>query len=267
MALRALVSSPAFQGGGGEGASRLVIARPEAEANTPEAWALGKRIVSLVGSVVEVEQAAVGATQLPPKRQAEVPALTPHKALKVSTSSTTQWVVEAQAAIQHGAASARADLKEPVAQGEVAEAALTQAGEEAPMPCEAEAHESDGAEAPSVVEATKAEAEAAKTSEAEAMEVRAFGTTEVGVAEAGAPRTTEAEVVERALAVVSSHYTSVDLEAVSDGYVLAENDEEADEEVAKLMKVAKGLGTALVKLFEEEVVPPTPSIDAGDPEP
>ncbi|XP_066369411.1 uncharacterized protein [Miscanthus floridulus] len=73
--------------------------------------------------------------------------------------------------------------------------------------------------------------------------------------------------VKRALAVVASHYVGVDLEVVSDGYVLAEDDEEADEEVAKLTEAAEGPGTALAKLFEEEVVPPTPSADAGDPEP
>ena len=72
--------------------------------------------------------------------------------------------------------------------------------------------------------------------------------------------------IKRALAVVASHYTGVDLEAISDGYVLAEDDEEADEEVMKLEEVAKAPGTALASLFEEEVVPPTPSIDAGDPE-
>ena len=73
--------------------------------------------------------------------------------------------------------------------------------------------------------------------------------------------------VKRALAVVSSHYVGVNLEAVSDGYVLAEDDEEADEEVTKLMEAAEAPGTALASLFEEEVVPPTPSTDAGDPEP
>ena len=41
--------------------------------------------------------------------------MAPCKALKVSTSSATRWVVEAQATIQRGAASARADPKEPVA--------------------------------------------------------------------------------------------------------------------------------------------------------
>ena len=72
--------------------------------------------------------------------------------------------------------------------------------------------------------------------------------------------------VKRALAIVSSHYAGVDLEAVSDGYVLPEDDEEADEEVVKLMEAAEGPGTTLAKLFEEEVVPPTPSADVGDPE-
>ena len=73
--------------------------------------------------------------------------------------------------------------------------------------------------------------------------------------------------VKRALAVVSSHYAGIDLEAIYDGYVLAEDDEEADEEVTKLMEAAEAPGTALASLFEEEVVPPTPTADAGDPEP
>jgi len=33
------------------------------------------------------------------------------------------------------------------------------------------------------------------------------------------------------------------------------------------MEVAEGPGTALAKLFEEEVVPPMPTTDAGDAEP
>ena len=73
--------------------------------------------------------------------------------------------------------------------------------------------------------------------------------------------------IKRALAVVASHYSGVDLEAVSDGYVLPEDDEEADEEVDKLMEAVEGPGTALASLFEEEVVPPAPAADAGDPEP
>ena len=72
--------------------------------------------------------------------------------------------------------------------------------------------------------------------------------------------------IKRALAVVSSHY-AVNLEAVSDGYILPDDDEEADEEVTKLMEAAEVPGAALASLFKEEVVPPTPAVDAGDPEP
>ena len=57
--------------------------------------------------------------------------------------------------------------------------------------------------------------------------------------------------VKRALAIVSSHY-AVNLEAVSDGYVLPEDDEEADAEVVKLMEAVEVPGTALASLFEEE---------------
>ena len=76
-------------------------------------------------------------------------------------------MVDAQAALQRGAVSARADPKEPVAQGEATEAATEQAGEEAPS-----------------------------TSEAEVAEARA---SEVKVVDAGAPSTTEAEVAEAGL--------------------------------------------------------------------
>ena len=47
---------------------------------------------------------------------------------------------------------------------------------------------------------------------------------------------------------------------------MAKDDEEAEEEVMKLEEAAEAPGTALASLFEEEVVPPTPSADAGDPE-
>ena len=72
--------------------------------------------------------------------------------------------------------------------------------------------------------------------------------------------------VKRALAVVSSHY-AVNLEAISNGYILPNDDEEADEEVTKLMEAAEAPGAALASLFEEEVVPPAPTADARDPEP
>ena len=72
--------------------------------------------------------------------------------------------------------------------------------------------------------------------------------------------------VKRALAIISSHYVGVDLLAISDGYVLPDDDEEADAAVMKLMEAAEGPGAALATVFEEEVVPPLPSADAGGPE-
>ena len=104
-----------------------------------------------------------------------MPALAPRKALKVSASSTAQRAVEAQAAVQRGAASAGADLEEPVAQGEATGAATEQAEEEEPTPRIVEAHVSDGAGAPSVAEATEVEVEALRTSEAEATGARPLG--------------------------------------------------------------------------------------------
>ncbi|XP_066361399.1 uncharacterized protein [Miscanthus floridulus] len=98
--------------------------------------------------------------------------------------------------MQRGAASARADPKELVAQGEATEAAMKRAGEEAPTPRKARALESGEAEAPSIAEATEGEAEAPRTSEAEVAEARASRASEAKVADAEAPRTTEAEVVE-----------------------------------------------------------------------
>ena len=73
--------------------------------------------------------------------------------------------------------------------------------------------------------------------------------------------------VKRALAVITSHYVGVDLQAISDGYALPDDDEEADEAVMKLMEAAEGPGAMLAGLFKEEVVPPPPSADAGDPAP
>ncbi|XP_066347856.1 uncharacterized protein [Miscanthus floridulus] len=245
----------ASPGGGGEDALRLAIARPGAEADTPEIWASGKRAVSPMGSTAEVEQATARATQPPPqrvkgasesdegrpvpadtgavllpppppllrtrdavwklfrKRQAETPAPAPRKALKVSTSSTARWVVDAQAALRRGAASARADPKEPVAQGEATEAAMKQAGEEAPTPREVRAVESGEAEAPSIAEATEGEVEAPRTSEAEVAEAGASRASEAEVADAGAPRTTEAEVAEAGLGAAEPAAQDAETEA------------------------------------------------------
>ena len=47
---------------------------------------------------------------------------------------------------------------------------------------------------------------------------------------------------------------------------MAEDDEDVEEEVMKLEEAAESPGLALASLFEEEVVPPTPFADAGDPE-
>ena len=54
--------------------------------------------------------------------------------------------------------------------------------------------------------------------------------------------------IKRALAIVSSHY-AVNLEAVSDGYVLPDDDKEADAEVARLMEAAEVLGDLLISLL------------------
>ena len=63
----ALASSPALPGGGGGADLGSAIARSGAEADTPEARALGKHAVSPVGSAAAVEQVAVEMTQLPPQ--------------------------------------------------------------------------------------------------------------------------------------------------------------------------------------------------------
>ncbi|XP_066396519.1 uncharacterized protein [Miscanthus floridulus] len=73
--------------------------------------------------------------------------------------------------------------------------------------------------------------------------------------------------VKRALAVIASHYVGVNLQAISDGYVLLDDDDEANEVVTKLLEAAEGPGTTLATLFEEEVVPPPPSADARSVEP
>jgi len=72
--------------------------------------------------------------------------------------------------------------------------------------------------------------------------------------------------VKRALAVVSSHY-ALNLEAVSEGYALPDegNDDQAEEEVQKLLEVAEGPGRALAQLFEDEVIPVPPSDEEVTP--
>ncbi|XP_066384739.1 uncharacterized protein [Miscanthus floridulus] len=221
-------SSPAPPGGGGEVDPGPAVARSGAEADTPEARALGKRAVSPVGSAVVVEQVVVEATPpplqrtegapgstedrpapmdteatpLPPppplqmrliflsrKRPADNLPLAPLKALKASPSSSAHWVAEAQAAIHCGTASARVDLKEPATQGGAAEVAPTPTTEGSLPSYGGEAHELDGAGVPLV-------AEAPGVSKAEAMEDRAPKATETTVAAAGVSASSEAMMVE-----------------------------------------------------------------------
>ena len=66
VAPRASASSPAPPGRGGEADPGPAVARSGAEADTPEARALGKCAVSPVGSAAVVEQVAVEATPPPP---------------------------------------------------------------------------------------------------------------------------------------------------------------------------------------------------------
>ena len=131
----------------------------------------------------------------------------------MSTSSTAQWGVEAQATIQRGAASAMADLKEPVAQGEATDAATKQAGEEAPMPREVKALEPGEVKAPSIAKATEGEVDAPRTSEAEVADAGAPRTTEAEVVEARAPGTTKDEAVEASLGMVEPAAQDVETEA------------------------------------------------------
>ncbi|XP_066323447.1 late embryogenesis abundant protein 76-like [Miscanthus floridulus] len=101
--------------------------------------------------------------------------------------------------------------------------------------------------------AKESEAEVTRAAEASSA-VQTVLETEIG----------EHEALKRA---ALSAYEALDVKGVHDGYVLPDDDEEADAAVTKLMEGAEGLGTTLATLFEEEVVPPLPSADAGGPEP
>ena len=63
--------------------------------------------------------------------------------------------------------------------------------------------------------------------------------------------------VKKALAMVSSHYTGIDLPAVCEGYVLPDDEMEAQEEVQKLEDAVAAPGDALAAFFDDEVeLPP-----------
>src|SRR6187455_1583204 len=67
--------------------------------------------------------------------------------------------------------------------------------------------------------------------------------------------------VRRAFAVLASHYV-VDLERVSEGYCLPDEDEAALAEVQRLDAIAAGPSAALATTFEAEILPPAPSPEA-----
>jgi hypothetical protein len=67
--------------------------------------------------------------------------------------------------------------------------------------------------------------------------------------------------VRRAFAMLASHYV-VDLERVSEGYCLPDEDEAALAEVQRLDTVAAGPSAVLATTFEAEILPPAPSPEA-----
>jgi hypothetical protein len=60
--------------------------------------------------------------------------------------------------------------------------------------------------------------------------------------------------VRRAFAVLASHY-DVDLERVSEGYCLPDDEDAALAEAERLNAVAEGSGTTLASFFEVEILP------------
>jgi hypothetical protein len=68
--------------------------------------------------------------------------------------------------------------------------------------------------------------------------------------------------VSQAFVVLASHYV-VDLERVSEGYCLPNEDEAALAEVQRLDAAAAGPSAVLATTFEAEILPPAPSSEAG----
>jgi hypothetical protein len=68
--------------------------------------------------------------------------------------------------------------------------------------------------------------------------------------------------VRKAFAVLASHYV-VDLERVSEGYCLPDEDEAALAEVRRLDAAAAGPSAVLATTFEAEILPPAPSSEVG----
>ena len=64
--------------------------------------------------------------------------------------------------------------------------------------------------------------------------------------------------MKKALAVVSSHYVGIYLLAICEGYVLPDDEVEAQEELQKLGDAADAPGDALASFFDAEVeLPPS----------
>jgi hypothetical protein len=68
--------------------------------------------------------------------------------------------------------------------------------------------------------------------------------------------------VRRAFAVLASHY-DVDLESVSEGYCLPDEDEAALVEVQRLDEAATGPSAVLATTFKAEILPLVPLSEAG----
>jgi hypothetical protein len=68
--------------------------------------------------------------------------------------------------------------------------------------------------------------------------------------------------VRRAFAVLASHY-DVDLERVSEGYCIPDEDEAALAEVQRLDAVAAGPSAVLASTFEAEILPLAPLSEGG----
>jgi hypothetical protein len=67
--------------------------------------------------------------------------------------------------------------------------------------------------------------------------------------------------VRRAFAVLAAHY-DVDLERVSEGYCLPDEDKAALAEVQRLDAAAEGSSAVLASSFEVEILPPASSCEA-----
>jgi hypothetical protein len=65
-----------------------------------------------------------------------------------------------------------------------------------------------------------------------------------------------------AFAVLASHY-DVDLERVSEGYYLPDDEDATVAEAQRLDAVAEGLSAMLASFFEVEILPPMSSFEAG----